>query len=193
MKFLKTEKGIYKYISKQRIIEIIRTIFMFACAIILYLIGFVTLKTNKNIWTILAVLSVLPAAKSCVSMIMFIRFSSIDETEYQIIEKARGNIDTMYELVFTTSEKSYFVKNVCCANSTIVMLYDNRNKKDLSKELKTHIMASIEREGLKGYSLKIYTDTNSYIDRLSEMNNNLDNENDNSSGRVFALFKAITI
>lgn len=193
MKLLKNEKGTYRYINKQRVNEIIRTIFMFACALGLYFIGFITLKTNKSIWTILAVLSILPAAKSAVSMIMFLRFSSLSKEEYEIIEKCKGAIPVIYELVFTTSEKAFYVKSAACSNATIIMLLDDPKNKNLSKELKNHINAAIQRENMHGYSLKIYTDINEYTKRLFEMDNNLEGQLDTSSARVFALFEAITI
>lgn len=193
MKFLKTEKGTFGYLNKQRIIEIVRTIFMFACAIILYLIGFITLKTNKNIWTILAVLSILPAAKSAVSMIMFLRFSSITNEEYETVENCRGAIPIIYELVFTTTEKAYYIKSAACCDNTCILLYDNRTKVDTSKEIKDHLMSSASRDGLSGYTFKIYTNLDDYNKRLTEMNNNLNGSEDVTSSRLFALFKAITI
>jgi len=197
MKYLRTEKGIFGYIKKQRVIEIIKTVFMFACAIGLYLIGFITLKTNKSIWTILAVLSILPAAKSAVNMIMFIRFSSISNDDYLLIDKSHGSIPVKYEYVFTTSEKSYYVTSAACCDNTVIVLLDNKkagkNKNQRPQELKNHIMAAIEREGFSGYSLKIYTDINDYVRRLKEMDENLYGENDASSVRLFALFDAITL
>lgn len=192
-KIFKSEKGKFGYINKQRIIEIVKTVFMFACAIGLYLIGYLTLKTNKSLWTIFAVLSVLPASKSAVSMIMFLRFSSISEDDYNIIESIKGNINTCYEYVFTTSEKAFFVKAVSCKDNTVIALYDNKSKKDLSSELREHLVTAIEREGLSGYSLKIYTNMNDYTNRLKEMNHNLSDKKDNSHVLVFNLFNAISI
>jgi len=193
MKFFKAEKGTFGYINKQRINEILRTVFMFACAIGLYVIGFVTLKTNKNIWTILAVLSVLPAAKSAVSMIMFFRFSSIENSLYESIEVSRGAISALYELVFTTTEKSYFVKCCACCDNTVILLLENKNKGVNSKELKDHIVSAALREGLNSYSFKIYLKESDFINRLTEMDNNLNGSEDTSSKAIFNLFKAITI
>lgn len=193
MKIIKPEKGVFGYINKKRIIETIKTIILFAFAIGLYLIGYITLKTNKSLWTIFAVLSVLPAAKSAVSMIMFLRFSSIEKDLYSAIESVRGNIATAYEYVFTTNEKSYYIKACSCKNNTIIALLDNSSKKDLSNEIKEHINVAIAREGFKGYSLKIYTSSKDYIDRLTEMNENLGTTQDLSYERIFALFNAITL
>jgi len=197
MKFLKAEKGLYGYLNKQRVIEIVKTVFMFACAIGLYLIGFVTLKTNKSIWTILAVLSILPASKSAVNMIMFFRFSSLDKSDFDLISTSNLKIPVRYEYVFTTNEKAYFVKSAACCDNTVIALLDiskgGKKKNSLAAELTAHIKAAIEREGFEGYSLKVYTDINDYCRRLKEMNENLDGENDKSSIRLFALFDAITL
>lgn len=194
MKFLKCEKGLFGYINKQRKIEILKTIFMFACAIIIYFVGYSATKTNKNLFTVLAVLSVLPAAKSAVIMIMFFRFSSISKDEYDLIEKNRGNIPTLYELVFTTTEKSFYVKNACCADNTIVMFLNNKNNKsDSVNELRNHIISAIEREGLSGYSVKIYTVFEEYLKRIKEMDSKLNGITDKSSSAIFNMFRAITI
>lgn len=198
MKFLQTEKGSYRYINKQRIIEIVKTIVLFSFAIGLYLIGYLTLKTNKSLWTIFAVLSVLPAAKNAVIMIMFIKFSSINEDDYTDIEKVKGEIPVKYEYAFTTREKSYFIKSAACSNKTVIALMDEKYNKGKNKnlalnELKEHITASIAREGLKDYSLKIFTDKKSYCKRLDEMNNNMSTDEDNSAEYIFALFNALTI
>lgn len=198
MKFLTTEKGTYRYINRQRIIEIFKTIILFSFAIGLYLIGYLTLKTNKSLWTIFAVLSVLPAAKSAVIMIMFLRFSSISNDDYSAIEESRGSVPLKYEYAFTTREKSYFVKSAACYDNTVIVLMDDKynkgkNKNLAANELKEHLKMSIEREGLKDYSLKIYTDLKGYCKRLDEMNANLNPQEDSSSAYVFALFNAISI
>ena len=164
---------------------------MFACCIGIYLIGYLTLKTNKNIWTIIAILGVLPASKSAVSMIMFIRYKSIDETTYNAILNVKGNIPVIYELVFTTNEKSYYIKSAACSDSTVIMYTDE--KPDKIKEITEHVNNCILREELKGYSLKIYGDLKQYTDRLSEMNNNFDGENDTTHSRLFSLFFAVTL
>ncbi|MDO4188746.1 MAG: hypothetical protein Q4D29_07120 [Lachnospiraceae bacterium] len=192
MKFLKNNKGSYLYINKKRIVETIKTVVLFSFAVGLYLIGYITLKTNKSLWTIFAVLSVLPAAKSAVSMIMFFRFSSISDDEYSLIESCRGKVLTNYEYVFTTSEKSYYVKAVSCIDSTVILLF-NKDKLNASNELKDHINMAIEREGYKGYSIKIFTDIKDYTNRLKEMNDKLSEDSNYSAERIFALFNAITL
>lgn len=191
MKVLKKEKGAYLYIKYKRIVESIKTFFMFGCCIGIYFLGLYVLKTNKSIWTIIAVLGVLPSAKSAVNMIMFFRYNSLKDDEYTKIKESVKNIPTLYEMVFTTSEKSYYMNALSCSNSTIIA-YSNENEKK-RKELSEHILTCINREELKGYTLKIYGDIDSYLARVKEMNDKLSIEDDNSYERLFALLEAVSL
>ena len=56
----KGEKG---YIAWQRRFNILLTAAMYLLAVGIYLLGYLTMHTNKNLWTVIAVLSILPASK----------------------------------------------------------------------------------------------------------------------------------
>lgn len=185
----------YQYITKKRVYETVKTIVLFAFAIGLYFIGYVTLHTNKSLWSILAVLSILPASKSAVNMIMFYKFSSTDAEEHDMIEAKRGKIPVVYDLIFTTQETSYLVKSAACYDSTVILLIDDKTKKlqESMNNLKVHLQASFERDNLKDYSIKIYSKIDDYCLRISEMNSKLENDDYNSSNIAFALFNAITL
>ena len=67
-------KGTIGYIKKQLVFEIIKTLVLFAMALGLFFIGYFTLHTKKSLWSVLAVLALLPACRSLVTVIMFARF-----------------------------------------------------------------------------------------------------------------------
>ena len=52
-------KGEWGYINYQRKRVLLITLVLYVCAIGIYLLGYLTLKTNKSIWSILAILAVL--------------------------------------------------------------------------------------------------------------------------------------
>lgn len=192
--FIKAGKGTQGYINREKIITVIRTVIMFTVSITIYFIGVTTLHTNKSIWTIIAVLGILPASKSAVGMIMFLRYRSIDIREYREIQDAACNIPTLYELVFTTKEKAFFVKACSCCMNTVILLADKNNKnKNYAKELERHLNDSISMEGINGTLIKIYTDKAAYIERLNEMNEKLYTESDSTFNKVFDLFLSITL
>lgn len=191
----KIYKGMYQYINKKRMYETVKTCILFAFAIGLYLIGYITLKTNKSFWSIFAVLSVLPAAKSAVNMIMFYKFKSTSADEFSKIDGVRGKIPVVYDLIFTTAETSYLVKSAACYDSTVIMLMEPKPKKvqESMNSLKSHLVASFERDNIKDFSIKIYSSLDDYCSRLKEMDQKLEKNDDRSSDIAFALFNAITL
>lgn len=190
MRFFKPEWGNYSYINKKKTLEIIKTIIMFSVALIIYFGAFFYFKTNKNLFTVFAVLTILPAAKCAVSMIMFLRFKSLSEEEFKSIKDISYNGTTIYEMIFTTDKAAYLVKACAVLDNTIIMWAEYDEKK--SKQLSEHIKACLERDYIKGYSLKIFSNINDFTNRLKEMNNNLTNESDTIKP-VKNLFMSITL
>ena len=103
----KIYKGDYGYIKEQRKIEIIKTLILLALPIALYIIGFVSTGSNKNLLTFAAVLGCLPMARSAVSMVLFIRAKECcsEETFKQIV--SAGVAMTYYDLYYTSYKKNY--------------------------------------------------------------------------------------
>ena len=128
-------------------------------------------------------------------MIMFYKFKSTPLEDYSKIEGARGKIPVVYDLIFTTAETSYLVKSAACYDSTVIMLMEPKAKKkqESMNDLKNHIAAAFERDNIKDFSIKIYSDLGDYCIRLKEMDSKLVKENDRSSDIAFALFNAITL
>lgn len=79
------KKGQYGYIKSQRKMEIIKTVSLFLLSLAIYLCGYWTTGTNKNLLTVVAILGCLPASKCAVNMIMFIRAKGCSEELYQKI------------------------------------------------------------------------------------------------------------
>lgn len=190
MKLLRPKWGEFGYIYKKRNVEIIKTSLMFIIALSIYFIALSVLKTNKNIFTVIAVLTVLPAAKCAVSMIMFIRYKSIKLSEYNAINGIVDENNIFYEIIFTTQQQSFLVKACAVMDNTIIM-YSVYDAKDI-KKLTEHIKTCLERDYIKGYSLKVFSEIDAFTNRLAEMNNNLSDESE-SIKPVKNLFRSISL
>ena len=83
---MKSIKGQYGYIKKQRNRVIIWTVILFVIAFSLFIAGYVMTKTKKNLLTIVAVLGLLPASKSLVNAIMFWRAKGCSEAFYHKVK-----------------------------------------------------------------------------------------------------------
>ena len=71
--FFKKRKGTYGYLKKAPVFQGLLTILLLILPAGLFLIGYSITKDVKNLFTIAAVVGMLPAAKSIVSFIMYLR------------------------------------------------------------------------------------------------------------------------
>ncbi len=154
------------------------TLVLYVCAIGMYLLGYFTLHTNKSIWSILAILAVLPASKSMVSLIMFLRFRSLDEKTYNEYGKAAHDAPVLYEAPFTTYEKTFFVDAVMCRNNIVTVCYlkqpsgRNSHVQDL-KKLNDHLVNVLANDGFKDCTVKIFDSKKEFCDRLKKISEDM--------------------
>ena len=76
-------KGCYGFLNNRKIYTILRTVFFFAVSVSLYIAGIVKTGSNRNLLTIVAVLCCLPACKSAVNCILFLRARGCSEGLHQ--------------------------------------------------------------------------------------------------------------
>ena len=198
MKPLRKNKGEWGYINDRRLRVALITLFMYACAIGIFLLGIGITHTRRNLFTVISVLSILPASKSLVNMIMFFRFSSLSQGKYTMYSTAAGDIPIIYELPLTTYERTFFAEAVACTGGSIICFFKPADGKDTNAEalkakLKEHIDTVLKNDGHKGFTIKIYDDPESFTGRLREMNANragIDPQRDMS---VLNTLKAVSL
>ena len=154
-------KGTYLYLDTQRKYEIVRTVIFYAIAIALFVVGYVTTGTKKNLLTIVAVLGVLPASKSLVSVIMFLRYKSFKEKI-----SCEGLLNA-YDMVFTSEKINYNVSHLCVSDNCVIG-YSEDPKFDENK-FKDHVTSILAVENLKNVTVKVFTDKKAYLNRISSL------------------------
>ncbi|MBR5406498.1 MAG: hypothetical protein IK111_02535 [Lachnospiraceae bacterium] len=191
-------KGEWGYINDRRLKVAVITLFMYACAIGLFLFGLKLTNTRKNLYTILAVLSILPASKSMVNMIMFFRFTSLSREKFNEISNAAGSVPIIYELPFTTYEKTYFVESVACKGKSIACFYSIKPGKGISEEkiiskLKEHLETVLKNDGHSGFVVKIFTVKDDFLRRLHEMDDNNPGTDPVVDKSILNTFKSVSL
>lgn len=194
----KKAKGEHGYIAFQRIRVLIITIILYMCAAGLYLIGYLTLHTHRNLWTVFAVLSILPASKSLVSLIMFMRFKSLDTSVYDEYTEAIKQIPSIYELPFTTYEKTYYVDVISCIGNTVAVCYQGKPSRKIThaqdiKRLSEHLETVLKNDGHKDFTIKIYDNRQDFVRRIKEMNANLAYKRSAYDEGILNSLKAVTL
>lgn len=168
----KYTKGEYLYLQNKKKMEIIKTILFFGISAALYIAGYVTTGSNKNYLTIVAVLGCLPASKSAVSMIMYLKTKGCSERVYKAISEKIGNKEGAYNLYFTSYDKNYDLSHVFVKGMTVVGFTE---RKIAEAEFEEHIKTVLNRDAIKGINVKLYKDLDKYLTRIEQMQS-LENE-----------------
>lgn len=191
MKFLtRSLKGTFGYIRKQTIFEIIKTIILFAMAIGIFLIGYLTLNTKKSLWSVFAVLALLPASKSLVGVIMLARFRSLSPKQYETFRSAAGGLPTIYENIITTTSKAYYVPVICCIAATVTAYTTaDSSETDLIKD---HI-ESVLKTGGHNAVVKVFVHEDDFILRIKQMAENMPNAAKEPAFRILETIKAVSL
>lgn len=168
-------KGEYGYIANARKLTIIRTVIYFALCAAVFIIGYVTTGTRRNLLTIVAVLGCLPASKSLVNTIMFIRARGCDEDTHAQIEdtlKKAGDLSSRmksaYDLYMTSYNKNYPVSHLTVYGNMVTGLIPGADT-DIVNGCEKHIDERLKQEGISGLTIKIFNDTGKYVLRLEKL------------------------
>jgi len=160
-------KGTRNYIDTQKKYEIIRTLLYFGISISLFVAGYIQTGRKANLLTIVAVLGCLPASKSAVGAIMFLRFKSCRADAAVQIEKHCQGLHCLYDMVFTSYQKNYVVSHLAVQGNTVC---GYSGKTDFPEnDFYRHIDHILKMDGLKDVTVKIFTDLKKYTERLEQM------------------------
>ena len=123
----KIQKGAFGYLGYKKKMSAIMTISMFALSLAIFIMGYITTKTNANYLTVVAVLGCLPASKSAVAMIMYLKAKACSTEDKEAIETVIGTLDGYYDLYFTGYQKNFPINHLVVTKNSIIA-YSNDSK-----------------------------------------------------------------
>lgn len=177
-------KGTRDYLKTQKKYEILRTLLYFAISLSIYIAGWIATKTRLNLLTIVAVLGCLPACKSLVGMIMFLRFQGCTSTNAETIEAHMEGLSGLFDMVFTSYEKNYNIAHITVKGNTLCGF---TQEEDFDEQVfYKHLDAILKLEHYKDVSIKIFKDIHKYTDRLEQLKS-LNAEEGNTEGIIDTL------
>lgn len=177
-------KGTKGYLNSQKKYEIMRTILYFAISLSLFLAGWLATKSRLNLLKVVAVLGCLPACKSAVGMIMFLRFKGCAPEDAEMIEPHAEGLKGLYDMVFTSYDKNYQVDHITVKGNTICGFA--RTDKFDEQAFYKHIDAILKAENYRDVSIKIFKDIRKYTERLEQLKS-LDTEEGSTEGILNTL------
>ena len=128
----KLKKGEYGYLKSKKKSAITHTLLMAGIGIAIFMIGLLLNKMEvANIFTVLAFLMVLPAAKAFVSFIILIPYASISqEQKDSLAQYAKEQDVVLYDVVFTSAEKIMHLDCIYITQHQVIG-YTSRKKDNL--------------------------------------------------------------
>ena len=181
----KYNKGDYFYLKSKKHKEVMRTILYFGISAILFIAGYLQTGTKANLLTIIAVLGCLPASKSAVLAIMFLKQKGCSEEFYHRIKEKFPTLPGIFNLYFTSYDKNFDISHLFAEGMTIIAFTENLKIKE--NEFEDHIKTMLSHDNLTGYNVKLYKDIEKYLLRMEQMQS-LENEKGNQEKVLNTLF-----
>lgn len=186
MKQIIVPKGTYGYFKNRKVYTACRTVLFFLFCAGLYIMGIVRTGSSKNIFTIIAVLGCLPACKSAVNFIIFLRTKECGEALHQKLLPYDGKLLTFYDLYFTSYQKNYAISHMALKGSILYGITESFSCD--CKEAGKHLEQMLAQEGIKNVVVHISSQEDPYIDRLSRLCEMPEEEHKNQEEIVNLLY-----
>ena len=166
---MKIEKGQPGYIKARKVRYLMLAIAEFAIVTAVYVLGYMQTGTKANLFTVVAVVGCLPAAKMLVEFITMAPHKSIDVDKYQEIETKADLVIREYDMVITSSEKVMPLDAVVISGH-VVCGYTSSPKTD-ETALARHIKNILQENHFEKMTVKIFHDYSAFLARAEGMNN----------------------
>jgi len=170
-KIVKGDKG---YLEKKRIRVIILTAVFFAILLLIFAVGYITTGTKKNLLTVVAILGCLPACKSAVSMIMYIRAKGCSKEASVKIEGIDKDYIGMFDMYFTSYEKNYSVSHMVVNKKACICFTEN--PKFDADGFKNHIITMMKQAGYSNIVVTVCLNIDKYCEMLKNLNTDISDE-----------------
>lgn len=159
----KLQKGTYGYLDKNKKKAWALAAAMLSVPIIIFIAAWFINGTRMTVMTVVAIVGCLPGCNQVVRAIIASRYHSIDKFLYEETEAARGECPVLYENVFTSYEKNFFVDCLAISGREIIG-YASDTKMD-TEEAAEHIRTILQSNAYK-QNVKIVSEKRVFLERL---------------------------
>lgn len=190
---MKLTKGCFGYLNAKKKWETLKTVIYFALPAAIFLMGYYTTGTKKNLLTVVAVLGCLPASKSAVSLIMYLKAGVCSGSCHETLQERgldRGDTLLLYDLYLTSYEKNFQISALAIKNKAVCG-YTEDGRCDVGAGEK-HIAEILRQSGYEGLTVKLFTDLSKFADRLAQMNDTAEKKEEKEKA-IAGILKDISL
>lgn len=163
----KLEKGTFGYINNRKNSQMIKSVISFTIAFIIFLAGYLLNdNSKKNVFTVVAVLCILPATKILISYIVVFPFRSVGKIAYDEVKALQAKTDHLYtDLVFTSPEKIMNLSFLMVKGNKIIGL--SQYKKANEKYIRKYLQQLMDDKGLP-FNVKIMKNYKLFLNEIEK-------------------------
>lgn len=192
MKKQKLERGQYGYLKEKKKKALVGTFLMVFIGIAIFAAGLLLNKMEStNIFTVIAICMVMPAAKYFVSYVVLLPYKQTDvQTKERLDSYAKEGDTVLYDVVFTSSEKVMHLDCIYVTGHQIVG-YTSRAKDNvqvmseyLKKELKLRCIS---------YAVFIGTEEKQIKDRMKLRSEESAETTSDAKEEVLSMLRTFTV
>ncbi|MCR5295447.1 MAG: hypothetical protein K6E30_09815 [Lachnospiraceae bacterium] len=168
----KASKGEYGYFRFERKRRMILTFIFLGIPLIIFIAGLLLTGTEKSVFTVAAVVLVIPFAMSFTGLVTVFTQKSISDEAHEAISAHAGGLLMAYELYVTHEKASTFVDAFAiCGNSVAGLVTGKKGDPAFTQE---YVQKTLRAAGFSGISVKLFREQEKFLERLDSMNAHAD-------------------
>ncbi|MDO4312931.1 MAG: hypothetical protein Q4C52_07585 [Eubacteriales bacterium] len=165
---MKMEKGQAGYIAAQKRKLGLQALLGFGLVLLILIVGYIVTKTRVSLFTVIAVLGCLPAAKVLVEFVAILPYKTIEKKVAEEIDTKAPLLTTAYDLVITSRDKIMPVDAIVISNHTVFGYA--KNPKTNPEEVAKHIKNILAENRYSKTTVKVFSEYVPFISRVEGLN-----------------------
>ena len=192
MKKQKLERGEYGYLKQKKQKALFGTFLMVLIGIAIFVVGLLLNKMEAtNLFTVIAICMVMPAAKYFVSYVVMFPYRPMDAaTKERLASYAKEGDTVLYDVVFTSSEKVMHLDCIYVTGHQIIG-YTSR-KKDNIQVIADYFKKELKLR-LSSYAVYIATEEKQVKDRMKLRGEESAEANTEAKEEVLSMLRTFTV
>mgnify|MGYP006972490360 FL=1 len=154
----------FGYINKQKKFQFAMLMLYVLIGVGLFLIGLAVHKTRANLFTVLGILMVLPAAKRVIALVLMVPRKSVGKERFEKVQEALPESAVLLtDYVFTSTEKVMSLDFVIVMNKNI---YGIKNGKKTDDAYVEKYLSETISAGARGYRVQLFENDAAFLAML---------------------------
>lgn len=170
-----------------------------AIGAVLFLAGFLITKTRANIFTVLAILMVLPAAKRVIALVVMLPRRSVERERYDRMKSSLPpNHVLLTDYVFTSTDHVMSLDFVIIGGQTVTGVCPGGHASDTAagkreREYMAYYLVKVVQEAAPEYRVQLLETDEQYFERYAKKGGKEEPETDEERDEVVKCLKILAV